>query len=197
MPRFKTVDEYVQAHATWLHELEKLVSILRRTRLEETIKWGAPCYVFQEKNVVGVGAFKNYFGLWFHQGAQLPDTANVLLNCQEGKTKALRQWRMTSRREIQSQLIRTYVREAIEIVEQGKEIKPARNKPIELPDELKTALELNANLKRSFGQLSFGKRREYAEYIRDAKRPTTKLSRLKKIQPMIESGVGLNDKYRR
>jgi uncharacterized protein YdeI (YjbR/CyaY-like superfamily) len=43
--------------------------------------------------VVGIGSFKSYFGLWFHQGALLSDDENVLINAQEGKTKALRQWR--------------------------------------------------------------------------------------------------------
>jgi uncharacterized protein YdeI (YjbR/CyaY-like superfamily) len=39
---------------------------------------------------VGIGGFKSYFGLWFHQGALLTDKAGVLINAQEGRTKALR-----------------------------------------------------------------------------------------------------------
>jgi len=41
-----------------------------------------------------------------------------------------------------------------------------------------------------------GLRREFSDYIADAKRTETKLSRIAKILPMIIAGVGLNDKYR-
>ena len=39
-------------------------------------------------------------------------------------------------------------------------------------------------------------KREYAEYIASAKQHATKQKRIDKILPMIEAGVGLNDKYR-
>ena len=41
-----------------------------------------------------------------------------------------------------------------------------------------------------------GKQREYAEYIAGAKREETRSKRLQKVFPMIEAGIGLNDKYR-
>ncbi len=66
----------------------------------------------RRKNVVGLGAFKSYFGLWFHQGALLADKNQVLINCQEGKTKALRQWRMTDKKEIDARTINAYIKEA-------------------------------------------------------------------------------------
>ncbi len=92
MQRAKSVDAYINQSAQWHDELKLLRRILRWTSLKEEIKWGAPCYTHNGKNVVGVGAFKSYFGLWFHQGALLKDDNNVLINAQEGKTKALRQW---------------------------------------------------------------------------------------------------------
>lgn len=70
------------------HELRRLLLTLP---LEETVKWGSPCYTCKGRNVVGIGGFKQYFGLWFFQGALLEDAGGRLVNAQEGKTKALRQ----------------------------------------------------------------------------------------------------------
>ncbi len=169
---------------------------MNSTKLEETVKWGGPCYVYDGKNVVGMGAFKSYVGLWFHQGALLSDPNNVLINAQEGKTKALRQWRFESKKEIKSRGIKAYVKEAIELQKQGSEIKPTRQKSVTVPAQLHSALTKNRKAKAGFASRTPGKQREYAEYIAEAKREEMKVKRLAKIIPMIVDGAGLNDKYR-
>lgn len=196
MKRHKTVDEYIDAADDWQAELKQLRKILNATPLTETVKWGGPCYTYDGKNVVGIGAFKSYFGLWFHQGALLTDKKKVLINCQEGKTKALRQWRMNSKKEIDAKTIKEYVKEAIENQHKGVEIKADRSKPVVVPKELKSAFTKNKKAHASFKGLTKGKQREYAEYVSDAKREETKLKRIEKILPMIVAGKGLNDKYR-
>ena len=197
MKRYKTVDEFIAGQDTWKAELIRLREILNSTALEETVKWGGPCYVAHGKLIVGIGAFKSYFGLWFHQGVLLADSAGVLINAQEGKTKALRQWRMTSKKDIKVRTIKAYVKEAIAMAESGAEIKPDRAKPVVVPSELKSALAKHARAAKLFKAMTKGKQREYADYISDAKRPETKLKRIEKIIPMIISGIGMNDKYRK
>ena len=106
MKRYKSVDDYIAGAEHWQVELIRLREILQSTKLEETVKWGAPCYTHNGKMVVGLGAFKSYVGLWFHQGALLSDPEKVLINAQEGKTKALRQWRFSSLKEIKARPIK-------------------------------------------------------------------------------------------
>ncbi|MCA8943521.1 MAG: YdeI/OmpD-associated family protein [Planctomycetes bacterium] len=194
MPR--SVDEYVALHPQWGAELLKLRKVLASTGLDETVKWGAPCYTLDGKNIVGIAAFRDYVGLWFHQGALLTDPDGVLLNAQEGKTKALRQWRFAGEREIKIARVKAYVKEAIENQRAGRSIKPDRNQPIVVPPELEAALGRRARTRKAFESLSKGKQREYAEHIASAKREATRQSRLEKIVPMIEAGIGLHDKYR-
>jgi uncharacterized protein YdeI (YjbR/CyaY-like superfamily) len=196
MKRFKTVEEYIESSDAWQPELERLREVLCSTDLEEDVKWGAPCYTWAGKNVVGMLAFKGHFGLWFHQGALLDDPEEVLINAQEGKTKAQRQWRMTSGKEIKARTIKAYVKQAIAVVDEGKEIKPTRDKPVVVPSPLKAALAKNKRAGTAFAKLTKGRQREYADYVSDAKRDATKETRLKKILPMIAAGQGLNDKYR-
>ena len=148
------------------------------------------------KNVVGLAAFQNYFGMWFHQGVFLKDESEVLINCQEGKTKALRQWRFESAKDVKVRLIKAYVKEAIQLVEDGKEVKPDRNKAVVMPAEFASALAKHKKAKTAFDKMPPGKQRDYAEHISEAKRPETKVKRLAKIIPMIEKGGGLHDKYR-
>ena len=196
MKRYRSVDEYIECADDWQRELVRLREILCSTSLVETVKWGSPCYTHNGKVLVGIGAFKSYVGLWFFQGALLSDTEGVLVNAQEGKTKAMRQWRFGSLKEIKARSIKTYVKEAIQLLDDGKEIKADRNKPLVVPPELKKALAAKKAVKAKFEALSKGRQREYADYVAEAKRAETKTKRLEKILPLIAAGVGLNDKYR-
>ncbi len=196
MKTTKTADAYFREAEKWSRELAKLRAILGSTALTEEVKWGGPCYTYRGKNVVGIGAFKSYFGLWFHQGALLEDDARVLVNAQQGKTRAQRQWRMQSAKDIRPRLIKRYVREAMGNVDAGVEIKAERSKPVVVPDELGSALRRTNGATAAFRALRKGQQREYADYIRDAKRADTRKRRIDRILPMIGKGVGLNDKYR-
>ena len=196
MKRARSVDEYIDDAGIWTGELKRLRSILQSAELDEEVKWGSPCYTYDGKNVVGMAGFKSYFGLWFFQGALLKDDKKVLMNAQEGRTKALRQWRMQTAKEIKPAKIKSYVKEAIELAKEGKQIAPARNKPVVVPPELKKALQSNKTAGANFKNLRLGLQREYADYVAEAKREDTRLRRIEKILPMIDAGAGLHDKYR-
>ncbi|ANQ48608.1 hypothetical protein MY04_1231 [Flammeovirga sp. MY04] len=199
MKGYKTVDAYINGSEQWGSALEFLRALLLDTELEEGVKWGAPIYMIKGKNVIGMAAFKQYVGLWFHHGALLKDKQKVLYNAQEGKTKGLRQWRFQSLEELMDakEVIIDYVKEAIDNQKAGREVEMnKKTTTVVLPQLLITALAEDPSLKSSFDTLTPGKRKEYAEYIETAKRDATKLSRLEKIKPMIKEGVGLNDKYK-
>lgn len=191
------VEAYFSKKEKWKNELALLRSVFVDLPVEETLKWGAPTYVFHQKNIVGLAAFKNYCGLWFFQGALLKDKHKVFINAQEGKTKAMLQWRFYALEEINIDLIKEYVLEAIENVKLSKEIKPDRSKKeVIIPDELLAVFKLNKELKNQFDQLTNSSQREYTNYIYEAKKPQTRLSRIEKITPMILRNAGLHDKYK-
>lgn len=193
----KDVINYIAKKEKWKTELELLRKTLLSTNMEETIKWGAPVYTYKNKNIVGLAAFKNYCGLWFFQGGLLKDSHKVLMNAQEGKTKAMLQWRFFSLDEIIPEIIKAYVLEAMQNVDEGKEIKPNRTKKeLMIPELLQNALDANADFKTQFEKFTLSKKREYADYISEAKRETTKQKRLEKIIPMIINREGLHDAYK-
>lgn len=197
MKRYKTVDEFLMDTETWKEELARLREILHSTDLEEAVKWSMPCYTYKEKNIVGIGAFQGHFGLWFFQGALLDDPKKRLVDAQDGRTKAMRQWRMTSRREIRVGEIKGFIAQAMRHVDEGKAIKADRGQALSIPLELEERLGNSPRLQSSFEALTLGRQREYANYVSEAKREETRRKRVEKIEPMILSGIGLNDKYRK
>ena len=82
MKSFKTIEEFFEKHQEWNIDLQFLGSIIEETELQAAIKWGAPTYIVNEKNILGLGAFKKCVGLWFHQGVFLKDKQKVLRNAQ-------------------------------------------------------------------------------------------------------------------
>jgi uncharacterized protein YdeI (YjbR/CyaY-like superfamily) len=141
MKKVNSVEEYIEVHDSWSEALALLRNIIVSTELEETLKWNAPVYTLNGKNVVGLGAFKHHFGIWFFNGVFLKDKRNLLVNAQEGKTKALRQMRFTSIDAIHEKSVTAYVKEAIENQKLGREIKADRSKKETIiPEELKKSL---------------------------------------------------------
>ncbi|MEL0644453.1 DUF1801 domain-containing protein [Olleya sp. Ti.3.14] len=198
MKKISSIEEYIQDHPKFIDSLNYLRLLLLKAGLKETIKWNAPVYMIEGKNVIGLGAFKHHFCLWFFNGVLLSDTHSLLHNAQEGKTKALRQLRFTNKNEINNAIILEYIKEAITNQELGKEVKPTKTKlkVIIVPIKLQTAFNNNSALHSSFKLLSLSKQREYCNYITEAKREATKLSRIEKITPMIIENKGLHDKYK-
>ncbi|MFV8325542.1 YdeI/OmpD-associated family protein [Flavobacterium sp. ZS1P14] len=179
----------------WSEELEFLKSIIAQTELIETTKWGGSVYVLNSKNVLGIGGFKNYFTIWFFNGVFLKDEKQVLVNAQEGVTKSLRQWRFSSKEEVDEAVVLHYIHEVIENEKQGKNLKPEKGKKI-VSELLQKELDADTNLVEAFLKFSPYKQKEFLEYIETAKREETKHSRIEKIKPMIIENIGLNDKYR-
>ena len=196
MKKVTSVEEYIENNSHYGEALKILRELILSTELEETIKWNSPVYALNGKNVLSFGAFKHHFGIWFFNGVFLKDEHNLLEQAQE-KTKGLRNMKMTSIDQLNKPVVLAYIKEAIENQKLGKEIKPeAKGKTVDIPEGLNAALKKDKVLMDSFKALTPFKQREYCEYIDTAKRAETKQTRLEKIIPMIEKGIGLNDKYR-
>lgn len=180
----------------WIEEIEYLKSILVKTDLVETTKWGGIVYTWNDRNIIGIGGFKDYFTIWFFNGVFLPDEKKVLVNANEGVTKGLRQWRFASKAEVNEKLVLHYVNQAIENEKNGLTIKPEK-KEVKPSEFFLSKLNEEATLVEKFNAFSPYKQKEFIEYIDSAKQEKTKLDRFEKIKPMLLANIGLNDKYRK
>lgn len=177
-------------------ELALLKSIVQKTELEETTKWGIPVFTYNGQNIVGIVGFKSFFAFWFYNGVFLEDKHNVLVSVQEGVTKAMRQWRFSSMEDIDEKLVAN-IQEAIANEEQGKKLKLQRKEKLPIPSILMEVFKEDQAFEKSFVALPQAKQNEYVEHIQSAKQEATTSSRLQKIRPLVMQGKGLHDKYKK
>ena len=193
------IEAFFKKDSPFKSQLQQLRTLLNDTEFTETLKWGIPTYTINGKNVAGIGAFKNHYGIWFFQGAFLKDEKGLLRNAQEGKTKGMRQLNFTKDDVLPLEDIKSYVLEAIQNQKHGNEIKIAKApkaKDIVLPEELLAAFKSDKDFHTAFKALTPGRQKEYAQHIESAKQEKTRVNRLEKAKLLILDGKGLHDKYK-
>ena len=188
------VDWYFSKAEKWEKELEQLRLIALDCGLTEALKWGVPCYTFQNSNVVLIHDFKEYCAFLFHKGVLLNDAHGILIQ-QTENVQAARQIRFTSLKEIVEleSVLKTYIYEAIEVEKAGLKVELKKTKEFEMVKEFQTKLDENTALKTAFEALTPGRQRGYLLYFAAAKQAKTREDRVEKSMAQIFDGKGLND----
>lgn len=180
----------------WVEALELMRMIVLACGLTETVKWGVPCYTFQEKNILIISAFKAYCSISFFKGALLHDSKNLLDKPGEN-SQAARLMKFTDPEDIAAIAadIKAYIYEAIEIEKAGLKVDFNKN-PTAFPEELTHKFEEDPILKSAFKALTPGRQKGYLLYFSAPKQAATRISRIEKSAGKILNGIGLHDKYR-
>jgi len=188
------VEAFIAQVKNWREELQVLRSIILQSDLEEELKWGSPCYMLDKKNVIIIHGFKEYFAVMFFQGAIMKDSENLLVKPGEN-TQAGRQMRFKSMQEMvdKATIIKTYVKEAIELEKNGVKVTFKNPSEFHIPIEFKKHLEKNGALKTAFDKLTPGRQKAYCMYFADSKQSQTRENRIEKFIPRILSGKGMLD----
>jgi uncharacterized protein YdeI (YjbR/CyaY-like superfamily) len=178
----------------WNEELVMLRHIILECGLEETIKWGFPCYMDNGKNILVIGAFKDYVTISFFKGALLKDPHGILQQPGEN-SRSFRLFKFTNTDQIlrHMEFIKEYVLEAVEIEKSGLKIKPISISELPVPEELKHKFEEIPALKTAFYALTPGRQRGYLLYFSEAKQSKTRESRINKYMQKIFEGKGMSD----
>jgi len=188
------VDGYLRRAKKWREELEKLRMIILGCQLTEELKWGKPCYTFQNSNIVITIPFKESCALLFCKGALLNDANGILIQPTEN-TQAARQIRFTNVREIvkMEPVLKAYIYEAIEVEKAGLEVNYKKISEFIIPEELQNKLDEIPALRTAFDALTPGRQRGYLLYFSAPKQSKTRASRVEKCVSQILKGKGLND----
>ena len=188
------VDGYLAKAKKWQEELKKLRMIILDCQLTEELKWGKPCYTFQNSNIVLIIGFKEYCALLFCKGALLKDTDGILITPGEN-TQAARQIRFNNVRDIveMEPILKGYIHQAIEVEKAGLEVDYKKSTELIFPEEFQNKLKKNPALKTAFHALTPGRQRAYNIYFSAPKQSKTRESRIEKYMPQILRGKGLND----
>ena len=188
------VDWFFNKATKWQKEYEKLRMIILDCGLNEELKWGCPCYTFENSNIVLIHGFKEYCALLFFKGALLND-ANGMLIQQTKNVQSARQIRFTNLKEIMKleKILKAYVYEAIEVERAGLKVKLKETQEFEIPEEFQNKLNKNAALKKAFKSLTPGRQRAYLFYFSQPKQSKTREARVEKYLQKILDGKGLDD----
>lgn len=188
------VDFFFEKGGKWQKEFEQLRKIILDCGLAEELKWGQPCYLFGNRNVVLIHGFKEYCALLFFKGALLDDPEGILIQ-QTANVQAARQVRFTNAREIVKlrAVLKTYIFQAIEVERAGLKVKYKKTSEYKIPAAFQTRLDKSASLRTAFNALTPGRQRAYIFHFSQPKLSATRESRVEKYEKQILKGKGLND----
>ncbi|HLW67740.1 MAG TPA: YdeI family protein [Gemmataceae bacterium] len=188
------VDWFFTKDKKWQKEFTKLRTIVLDCGLTEELKWGCPCYTFEDKNIVLIHGFKEYCALLFFKGALLKDTDGILVQ-QTENVQAARQIRFTDVREIEQMepILKGYIHQAMKVEKAGLKVKLKKSSEFKVPEEFQSKLDKNPALKAAFEALTPGRQRAYLLYFAQPKQSKTRESRVEKCLRQILAGKGLND----
>jgi len=188
------IDFFFRNSEKWQKELEKLRTIILDCDLTEELKWGVPCYTFQNSNIALIHEFKEYCAILFIKGALLKDP-NAILIQQTENVQAARQIRFTNVREIveMETILKAYIYEAIEVEKSGLKVNYKKAAEFNIPEEFINKLEGVPGLQDAFEALTPGRQRAYLLYFSAPKQSKTRAARVEKYMQQILNGKGLND----
>lgn len=188
------VDVFLSKAKKWQEEFEKLRMILLDCQLTEELKWGVPCYTYQNNNIVLIHGFKEYCALLFFKGALLKDANGILIQ-QTKNVQAARQIRFSNVQEINKMkpILKAYIFEAIEVEKAGLKVDLKKTTEYSIPEEFQRRLDKMPALKTAFDALTPGRQRAYILYFSTPKQSKTRESRIEKCTRQILNGKGLND----
>ena len=190
------VDAYIAKSAAFARPiLERLRSLVHAALPEvgEDMKWGAPHFMHHGM-LAGMAAFKQHVAFGFWQGERVTG--------EKGTTEAMGQFgRMASLQELPpAAKLRAWVKRAAALNESGeKRLRPLRHpRPtLAVTPELAAALAKNAKARAAFDAFSPSHRREYIEWVAEAKTDATRDERLKKTIAQLAQGKARHWKYQR
>ena len=157
--------------------------------LDETIKWGMPHFTYKGKNLAGIAAFKAHCAFVIHGDGRQGEAMG-----QFGKIASLAD--VPGDAEIKAKLADAAAR----IDAAGTALKPKAAprvaKPeLPMPPQFTAALEANPVAKATLEGFAPSHRREYVEWISEAKRPETREKRIAQAVETLSQGKKLNWKY--
>ena len=194
MSRDPRIDAYIARQADFARPiLEHLRRIVHEAApaVEETVKWSMPHFTYNGRLFAGMAAFKAHatFGLW-EVGDMLGETTSQKAMGQFGRIESVGDLPP-------EQELKAIVRRAADRAEQGPNPRPKKAPKPELdtPPDLESALDSNPAARTTFDGFSPSGRREYVEWVVEAKRPETRAKRIAQAVDWMAEGKRRHWKY--
>ena len=159
---------------------------------EETLKWSVPHFTLGGQNLAGMAAFKDHatFGFWRDE---------AVTGSPRNKGAMGSMGRLTSLGDLpEDTAMAVMIAKAAALCAEGKAKRPApkAKAALDLPADLGVALKADAAAQAHWDAFSPGKRRDYIEWVLEAKREETRIKRIETIVAQVAEGKDRNWKYK-
>jgi uncharacterized protein YdeI (YjbR/CyaY-like superfamily) len=196
----KRIDAYIQKKAAFAQPILKhLRQLVHKAcpEAEETIKWGMPFFDYKDSVMCAMAAFKQHCTFTFWKAKLMKDPERIL---QVAERHSMGNFdRITSLNDLPSDKIMiAYIKEAARLNEENIKLPPKKKTAVtalEVPVDFAAALKKNIKAQTVFESFTPGKKKDYIEWITEAKTEATKLKRIETAVEWITEGKSRNWKY--
>ncbi len=199
----KLVDNYIARSADFAKPILKHIrELVHKTcpDVEEKMKWSFPHFDYKGEMMCSMAAFKQHavFGFW--KAALMKDP--VLVENARSEVAMGHLGRLTSLKDLPSdKKITGWVKEAMKLNDQGIKLpskaKPAEKKELVVPDYFTKALSKNKKAKETFENFSYSHKRDYVEWLTEAKTEETRDKRMATALEWLTEGKSRHWKYQK
>ncbi|MCG7856929.1 YdeI/OmpD-associated family protein [Flavihumibacter sediminis] len=195
------IDAYIENAEPFARPiLQHLRSLVHKTCPEtvETIKWGFPHFLYKKEILCSMASFKKHCAFIFWKATLMKDP--ILIENARAETAMGHLGKIMSLKDLPAdkQMI-AYLKEAMELNDKGIKLPKktaAPKKELMVPKELKEALSKNKKAFDVFDKASYSHRKEYIEWICEAKTEATRNKRISKTIEMLAEGKSRNEEYK-
>lgn len=191
------INLYIAERPEWQRNLLVRLRQLVHTvdaEVEETWKWGKPHF---EHNgiLLGFAISKSHVSVCFHKGSLIDDTKNLFEKKKKDEAKGMRGYILAEGDAINEKTFVELVKQAVELNKESTKLGDARSsrKALVLPQEFDQCLHKDEQTWENWEKFNYSHKKEYVEWITDAKKDETRKHRIAKALEMIREGVGKED----
>ena len=201
--KLERVDEYIAKVAPFaqpiLTHIRELIH-LACPDVEEAWKWSFPNFVYKGAVMCNIAGFKEHCSFGFWKASIMPDPDNILST--DNRAGMGHMGKLTSLSDLPSdEIMIKYIQEAMKLTDEGKKVAPrakateAQKKEMVIPDYLIAELNKSPKAQEVFTAFSYSHKKEYVEWLEEAKTEATRNKRLAQAIEWISEGNGRNWKY--
>jgi uncharacterized protein YdeI (YjbR/CyaY-like superfamily) len=194
----KRIDAYIAKAQPFAKPILKhLRELVHRSNpdIDETIKWSMPHFDYKGKSIFGMASFKMHASFGFWRAGNLPDPDKIL-NSKEAMGHL---GRITSLKDLPpDKIMIKYLKAAAKLVDGG--VKPPKKQPkpktqLVIPEYFIKTISKSKKALRTFENFSYSHKKEYVEWVTEAKTEETRKARLTKAIEWMSENKVRNWKY--
>ena len=166
--------------------------------VEEKMKWSFPHFDYKGQMMCSMASFKNHCAFTFWKAALMKDPKHIFIT--EGETAMGQLGRITSIKDLPTDsVLKSYIKEAMVLNDKGVKWptgkKTTTEKKLVIPDYFEKRLAKNKKAKATFEKLPPSHKKEYMEWITEAKTEPTREKRISTTLEWLAEGKSRNWRY--